>query len=188
MDKLERYVQLLGKWSSVLNLVGSMERSDIWGRHIQDSLQLTTYIPDDANSFVDVGSGAGFPGIPLAIATGMYGHFVDSDKRKAAFLEVVISDLDLQARVWNNRAEAVRLPQQPLCTARAVAPLKKLVALCRPLMLPSATALFPKGRHYQEELAGMQSDPRMIVQAFPSVTDPQAAIVVMKFQTAGLVP
>lgn len=168
--------------------MGSVDRSNVWGRHIQDSLQLSAYLPDGANSFVDVGSGAGFPGIPLAIASGMYGHLVESDRRKAAFLEAVISDLDLQARVWNDRAETVRLPQQPLCTARAVAPLKKLVGLCRPLMLPSATALFPKGRHYQEELAAMKSDPLMIIQAFPSVTDPQAAIVVIRFQTAGFVP
>lgn len=159
----------------------------MWDRHVEDSLQLRAYVPKGTTSFVDVGSGAGCPGIPLALASGMYGHFIESDSRKAAFLEVVVSELDIPARVWNVRAETAPVPPQPLCTARAVAPLRKLVGLCRPLMLPSATALFPKGRHYLAEISEMGPDPSALIQACPSTTNPEAAILVMTFRSASAV-
>ncbi len=184
LGKLDRYVQILEEWSPTLNLIGRRDGSDIWTRHIEDSLQLKAYVPKGTASFVDIGSGAGFPGIPLAIATGMFAHLIESDIRKAAFLEVVISDLNIPARVWNSRIEAVSIPPQPLCTARAVAPLKKLVDLCRPLMLPSSTALFPKGRRYLAEITDVMPHPSMVIRSFPSTTDDEAAVIVVNFQRA----
>ncbi len=180
--KLDKYVQLLREWSPVLNLIGRPDYAEVWERHIEDSLQLQAYVPAGTTSFVDVGSGAGFPGIPLALVSGMYGHFIEADSRKAAFLEVAVSELKLPAHIWNNRAETVSMPQQPLCTARAVAPLKKLINLCRPLMLPTGTALFPKGRYHLAEIATMRSDSSTTIDIFPSATDPEAAILAVTFQ------
>ncbi len=181
MERLERYVQLIEEWAPILNLISRVDLGNIWKRHIEDSLQLQAYVPTGATSFVDIGSGAGFPGIPLAVASGMFGHFIESDSRKAAFLEVVVSQLSLPARVWNSRAEATPVPQQPLCTARAVARLDKLIALCRPLLLPSATALFPRGRSHQAELAEVPASPSRTIRSFPSVTSFDAAIIVVSF-------
>lgn len=180
-ERLEKFARLLNHWSGTLNLVGRAATEDIWARHINDSLQLISFIPQGTQSFVDVGSGAGFPAIPIAVATGMFAHLVEADRRKAAFLQVAITEIAISATVWNSRAQIASVPLQPVCTARAVAPLSSLIRLCRPLMLPEGVGIFPKGRTFKSEMQAVK-DQTVEIHSYASVTDSEAAILVATFR------
>ena len=152
LDRLHAYAALLAKWTTAINLIGSADRGDIWSRHIADSLRLLPLIPPGISRGIDLGSGAGLPGLVLAIASGIPFDLIESDRRKAVFLQEAARVAAAPVQVYAARIEAVTLPPAPLVTARALAPLDALLALAAPLLAPGGTALFPKGARVDEEL------------------------------------
>jgi len=156
---LETYKNLLIKWQKIKNLVSRETLNDISNRHFDDSLQILQYIPSNSQVIVDIGSGAGFPAIPLAIVTrgsGISYHLIESNKRKAAFLRTVSRKLGLKLQVHACRAEELDVESigfVDVVTSRATAPLGKLLELAEPFWGGTTLGLFHKGREFGAELA-----------------------------------
>jgi len=176
--RLDAYVALLLRWNARINLVGRATTDQVWQRHVEDSLQLVALLPPGADAICDLGSGAGLPGLVLAIATGRPTHLVESDRRKAAFLTEAAARLDLpQVQVHATRIEDARLPPIAILTARALAPLGTLLAHADRLLAPGGLALFPKGRMAEAELAEAGTTWSFTLDRFASRTDPEATIL-----------
>ncbi len=167
-DRLREYAALLATWTRRINLVSANDRPHIWGRHVQDSLRLLPLIPPGIDRAIDLGSGAGLPGLVVAIATGLHVHLVESDRRKAAFLAEASRRTCARTTVHACRIEALDLPPAPLVMARALAPLPELLRLALPCLAPGGTLLFPKGEKAGQEIdaarTGFEFD---VVQAGP---------------------
>jgi len=179
-------VALLLKWQRKINLIGRGTEDFLWTRHIADSLQLLDLVPA-ARTWVDLGSGGGFPGLVIACALaakpGVRVHLVESNLRKAAFLREAARVLDVPALVHAVRIEEFvsRFADSPdVVTARALAPLEDLFAFVAPLMQNGAKALFLKGQDVEAELTTAAKSWSIEAELVPSRTDPQARIVVVK--------
>lgn len=158
LDRLSTYQTLLSTWGRRINLVGSSTLNDSWRRHFLDSAQLTRLAPTEPR-WLDIGSGAGLPGMVVAIMladrkTAWTVDLVESNRKKAVFLQLVASELDLSGvRVHAARFEEIRLSLHPdVVTARAVAPLRDLLGLVKGSLQRGAKGLFHKGRHYLQEI------------------------------------
>jgi 16S rRNA (guanine527-N7)-methyltransferase len=151
---LERYRALLAEWNQVMNLVGPATLEVFWNRHAWDSAQLLPLAPG-ARTWADLGTGAGLPGVVLAIlgkgTPGFHVHLVDSLAKRCRFLSEVVTSLDLPATVHNSRAEDLSLAVD-IVTARACAPLHRLLGYGRPYLQRGALALFLKGQDVASEL------------------------------------
>jgi 16S rRNA (guanine527-N7)-methyltransferase len=191
-ERLDRFVDLLLRWQRTSNLIAPSTVSRLWTRHIADSLQLIELAPQ-ARIWIDLGSGAGFPGMVLAIAlTGTPGamvHLIESNTKKAAFLREAQRVTGAPARVYLQRIEDFTASFEgvaDIVTARAVAPLKPLLAQCFPLLGKSgATGLFPKGQHAELELedaAAQMKSWNLHATLAPSRTDPAGRIVVIRLE------
>ena len=190
---LQRYVDTLLKWQTRINLIGPATVDDIWQRHIADSLSLVQFIQERHSggrlSFVDLGTGAGLPGIPLSLGLGPHGdvhaHLVDSNKKKAAFLREAVRLTGVSADIHTDRAErlsAYRMTPEPqFVVARAFAPLRELSLLALPWLKAGAIGLFQKGRDVEKELetATHIEGMRYKVQSLDSV--PGSVVVVTVF-------
>ncbi len=178
MERLRAFVDLLLQWNRRINLVSARSAEDVWRRHVVDSLQLLPLLPDASTPLLDIGSGAGFPGLVLAAAAGRRASLVEADKRKAAFLVEASGRLGLAGvEVHAKRIEDVEMiPKARLLTARALAPLPQLLRHAHALLSPDGTALFPKGGAAEEELTSASRDWMMRVERFPSRTDPASTI------------
>ncbi len=179
--KLDLYVAQLRRWQSVKNLVGSATLGEVWSRHVADALQLLDLEPD-ARTWLDLGSGAGIPGLILAIAgegRGLTVDLVESNARKGAFLTEVARLTGAPARVRVARIEAVigDYAGVDVVCARALAPLDQLLAWTEPLLKTGTTGLFPKGRDVQAELTRAAARWTVSHDLVPSRTDADARIV-----------
>jgi 16S rRNA (guanine527-N7)-methyltransferase len=175
--RLDTFADLLLRWNSRINLVAERDAAAIRTRHIADSLQLVPLLPPGEGPVGDLGSGGGFPGLVLAIATGRPFHLVESDRRKAAFLTEAAARLGLdRVRVHPTRIEAVTLPPLAALTARALAPLADLLPHADRLLAPGGVAIFPKGRSAEDELTAARTHWHVQVERFASRTDPHATI------------
>ncbi len=146
-------------------------------RHIADLLQLVPLMPPGTDRGIDLGSGAGFPGLMLAAATGIPFDLIEADHRKAAFLREAARLLGAPARVHAVRIEEARLPPSPVVTARALAPLPDLLRLAAPLLAAGGTCLFLKGAGVETELTAAGRQWHMKVERIPSCTAPGAVIL-----------
>lgn len=155
--KLQIFAELVQKWSPRINLVSKSDLAYVWERHIEDSLRLLPYIPSSISRMIDLGSGAGFPGLVICIATGLPCELIESDARKAAFLSEAARQTGAPAKIHNCRIEAAAIPPAALITARALAPLDKLLGLAVPLLTENGFCLFPKGRGVETELTAAAS-------------------------------
>lgn len=171
------FVELLERWTSSLNLIGAADRAAIWTRHVTDSLQLLPLLGKHPSSFIDLGSGAGFPGLILAIASSAHFHLIESDNRKAAFLREAARVTGAQVTVHRARVEDVILAPAAVVTARGLAPLPKLLGLAAPLLRRDGVLLAMKGKNARQELTAAQSQWHMRVVVTPSRTDPAASIL-----------
>jgi 16S rRNA (guanine527-N7)-methyltransferase len=176
-SRLRAFESLLLRWNARINLVSRDDAQDLWTRHILDSVQLAPLLPPAADTLVDLGSGAGFPGLVLAIVTGRLAHLVEADQRKAAFLREAIRETAANAVVHAARAETLELPSAPVVTARALAPLAALLPLARHFLTDDGACLFPKGRTCEDELTAAANEWHMRVERFPSETGPGATIL-----------
>jgi len=175
--RLTAYVALLAKWTLSINLVAAADRAHLWPRHVLDSLRLLPLIPPDATRGIDLGSGAGLPGLVLAIAAGIPFDLIESDRRKAAFLMEAQRATGAPVQVHCLRIEAAALPPAPLVTARALAPLAALLGLAAPLLAPGGLALFPKGARAADELAQARQDWTMDVRQVDDPAHPGSCIL-----------
>ncbi len=181
--KLDAYVALLLRWQTIKNLVGPGTLPFIWTRHIADSAQLARFQPN-AQIWVDIGSGAGFPGLVLAIVLahrpGFAMHLIESNGRKVAFLREVARTLGLPVTVHDCRVEDARtlLPPKVDClTARALAPLVELLGMQANLTENPCIGLFPKGQDVDVELTEAAKYWNIEAEIHSSVTDPAGRIV-----------
>ena len=179
LARFEAYAALLGHWQRRLNLVAASTFGDLWWRHVLDSAQLAPLLPPKTATIADLGSGAGFPGLPLALlaAAPVEVALIESDSRKCAFLAAAIRETGAPARVVKARIEAVPVSGMDVVIARACAPLAQLLALARPLLRPGGRALFLKGRRGEEELTVARKAWTMTVVRHPSRTDPESVIL-----------
>lgn len=183
--RLETYHALLVKWQASINLVAPSTLEDAWARHFADSAQLMAHVPDELHLWLDVGSGAGFPGLVAAIMM-METHpaarvvMIESDTRKCAFLQTVIAQTRAPAQVLPMRVEKAvdRLGEHPqVISARAVAPLPKLLDMIEPYWSQNCVGLFLKGRDVASELTEAAKCWTIKASRVPSITDGDGAIL-----------
>ncbi len=180
-EDLERFAALLRKWNAVQNLVSRETVDELWPRHIDDSLQLMRYLRDSDRRVIDLGSGGGFPAIPLAIASrGRERRFtlVEPIAKKAAFLRTVARELDLPVTVETRRAEQIDSRETfDLVTSRALAFLPELMKLSLPFARASGHFLLHKGRNYRQELDAAAQHFHFDVLVHPSESDAEGVIL-----------
>jgi 16S rRNA (guanine527-N7)-methyltransferase len=184
LARLDRFVELLLEWQQTRNLIAASTIPTLWTRHIADSLQLLDLAPD-AKTWVDLGSGGGFPGLVLACAVqeraGSKIHLVESTAKKCAFLQVVTDELGLPAQVhWKRIEEFIPAFIPDAITARALAPMPKLLALAYPLLKKGGMGLFLKGQDIGVELTEAAKYWNIRHKLVSSRTDERGRIVVVE--------
>ncbi|MBI3513525.1 MAG: 16S rRNA (guanine(527)-N(7))-methyltransferase RsmG [Proteobacteria bacterium] len=175
--RLEVYAAELVRWQATINLVGENTLASLWQRHMLDSTQLLRLLPDASTPLVDLGSGAGFPGLVLAIAGVADVHLIEADGRKAAFLTEVARLTETEITVHNQRIEHVSPLVAGVVTARALAPLPELLAHAARFSGPFTTCLFHKGRDWRRELTLAREAWTMDTRCEPSIADPESVIM-----------
>lgn len=177
LDRLRRYVELLEKWNQRINLVGRGTMDDPWRRHMLDSAQLFPLIPDTTTSLADLGSGAGFPGMVLAIMGIENVHLMEADRKKCAFLREVARETGATVTIHNERIEEIESFQADIITSRALAPLAKLLDMAGPLAKKHSMLLFLKGRNVDLELTEAAKEWNIHPDKIPSQTEPDSFIL-----------
>jgi len=176
---LERFLEMLEAGNAVMNLVGPKTIPEFWNRHAWDSAQLLALAPE-ARTWADLGAGAGFPGLVLAILgkgrEGFHVHLVESMSKRCRFLQQVVDELALPATVHNGRAENLKLAVD-VVTARACAPLSRLLGYARPYLKAGALGLFLKGQDVASELEEATRSWEYEADIIPSRSDERGRIV-----------
>lgn len=185
-SRLDILAGLLAKWQRTINLVGGKTLDEVWTRHIADGLQIAELAPAKAKIFVDLGSGGGFPGLVLAAALanrpGFHMHLIESDQRKCSFLREAARAMSVPTTVHNARIEAALADWShgaDVVTARALAPLNKLLELGFPLLKAGTVGIFPKGQDVESELTEATKYWTILCELVPSRTHAQARLVVV---------
>jgi 16S rRNA (guanine527-N7)-methyltransferase len=185
VEKLEHFASLFQKWARSINLVAPSTLGDLWQRHILDSLQLYQLSPAP-KTWVDLGSGGGFPGVIMAIclseAENGWVHLVESNSKKAAFLRVALRETGARGSVHPIRIEAApaEIPNCDAISARALADLSQLLDHCAPWMLlegSKTVAFFHKGRDYQQEVDKAVSRFQFDLIKHASVVEPDSVVL-----------
>ena len=184
LEQLKSYDAALLDWSSRHNLVARSTLPERWGRHYRDSAQLFGLIPPSAKTLVDLGSGAGFPGLVLAAMgaeEGLKVKLIESIGKKAAFLQAAIEVMRLSnAEVIPQRIESITISPPDVVTARALAQLDKLLGYAHEFAGERSVLIFPNGQDVEAELTAAAKSWHMDVEKRPSVTSPGSAILVIR--------
>lgn len=181
-DRLVAFEGVFQKWNRSINLAAPSTMNDVWGRHILDSAQLARIAPE-AKSWVDLGSGGGFPGLVMAFLLaerdGASIDLVESNRKKASFLQTVVGQFNLPGRVVARRIDDSYplVPTPEIVTARALAPLPTLLDLASPWLTRGARGLFHKGRDYRAEVAESTQRWSFDLVEHASVTDAHGVIL-----------
>jgi 16S rRNA (guanine527-N7)-methyltransferase len=182
-DRLAAFVALIARWRKTTNLIAHSTFGSVWTRHIADSAQLLALAPG-ALRWIDMGSGAGFPGLVIAIqlagVPGAVVHCIESNQRKCAFLCEAARATGAQATIHCQRIEAIEpssLGPVDAVTARAFAPLPLTLELARPWIERGSVGVFPRGESAKEQLAALPQASDYAIEALPSVVDKKAAIL-----------
>lgn len=190
LDRLHLYVDLVQKWQRVQNLVAHSTLDDIWARHVADSAQLVP-LYRQAGSWLDLGSGAGFPGLVVGICRAEEAdlrlHLVESNSRKVAFLRTVVRETGISATVHDSRIEAFTWPEtEPadVISARALASLSDLCSYAAPFMGEKTVAIFPKGREYEAEIKSALHEWNLDLLVRDSVADAYGRLIEIRAMTA----
>ncbi len=185
VEKLDLYATLLLQWQKAVNLVAPNTLGEIWQRHMADSVQLLQIAPKTPQTWVDLGSGGGFPGLVIAICLANQAdctvHLIESNGRKCAFLSEVARQTGANARVHNMRiADAARagaIPPADVVSARALAPLDALIELALPFFGDASAGLFLKGKDAASEIADAKARWAFDATLHPSLSDPGGRIL-----------
>ncbi len=192
LRRLEIYAHLLEKWQRAVNLVGKTSLDDLWVRHFADSLQVSHAVPS-ARRWLDLGSGAGFPGLVTAInyadEPGTLVHLVEANQRKCAFLQTVARETAAPAIIHCGRLENV-LPgldeKIEAVSARALAPLDALLRYAEKFIDEGAIGVFAKGKHFEAELTGPLTAGKYLITTTESQTCSEARLVLVRRSGEGM--
>jgi len=181
-DKLELFVALLKDEMVRQNLVSRLSADHMWSRHIVDSAQLLRFAPQANSTWLDLGTGAGFPGMVVAIMTNHKVLMVESRNRRIEFLEDIINRLEIteNAQVLGNKLEKIITQSVEIISARAFAPLDRLIALSHRFSTEKTVWLLPKGKNAVRELRALPPKQQKMFHVEQSLTDPEAGILVGK--------
>ncbi len=177
MESLSRYLSLLQKWQKRFNLVGRSTLDDPWRRHFLDSAQLAPFVAENPGEIIDMGSGAGFPGLVLSILGVPNVHLVECDANKAEFLRQVIRETGASARIHRERLEQYDGPDACCLISRACAPLDQLLTFGAEISVPDARALFLKGKTWSDELTSSQALWHIDHTSHSSLSDPNGIVL-----------
>lgn len=182
MARLDRMTDLLTRWTARINLVSKASLEDVWPRHILDSAQLWRLRPTGGLRWVDLGSGAGFPGLVIAViaqemAPALQVQLVEGDLRKAAYLEAAARETGTPVRIIPSRVESLAPLEADILSARAMAPLPDLLTIAEKHLRKTGICLFPKGRSVHKELAEARARWCFDSIEHRSLTDPTATIL-----------
>jgi len=192
LERLATYERLLKQWQKAVNLVAPSTLDDVWHRHFADSAQLAAHLPPSARRLADLGSGAGFPGLVLAILAAdpawpggpLVVTSVESDQRKAAFQREVARTVDIPVEILSTRIEAsatvARIRSVDVVTARALARLSRLFELMLPVAGPETSLLLLKGRGGEDEVAEAAAKYAFECVMHASLTEPEARVLVIR--------
>ncbi len=185
LSELSTFHDLLFHWQKRLNLISTKTINEIWDRHILDSAQLCSFLPKNPCCILDIGSGAGLPGIVLSILTDHEIHLVESDKKKCAFLRTALSRVNSNALVHETRLEEMPSLRADIVTARAFAPLPRLLALTQKQHHPKLRFLLLKGRAVSSELINIESWQKIrVTNRYASMTSEDGCILELQFNDA----
>lgn len=186
IDQLKIYVSLLAQWQMRINLVANTTLPEVWQRHVADSAQLVALTPG-AQTWLDLGSGGGFPGLVVAIMlreAGTRVTLVESDRRKSAFLAEVARQTGITVEIHTVRIEQIAtqgmLGPVDVVSARALAPLVRLISLSLPFFRDDTVGVFPKGRGAETEIEDARAAWAFDVETVPSLTEKAARIVLVR--------
>jgi len=191
IDQLKLYVSLLAQWQARINLVANATLTEVWHRHVADSAQIVALAPPAPRTWVDLGSGGGFPGLVVAImlhGVGTRVTRVESDRRKCAFLAEVARQTGITVEIQTARIEQMAtqamLGPVDVVSARALAPLVRLISLSLPFFGADTIGIFPKGRGADSEIEEARATWAFDVETVPSLTDAEARIVLVRHPRA----
>ena len=185
-ERLEAYIARLRVWQRRVNLVSADSMADVWRRHVLDSTQLFQYLPRSSQRLVDLGSGAGFPGLVLAILGSPGVELVERNGRKCAFLADAARHAGVTVTIHNAHIETMPAAPADVVTARACAPLPRLLDYAERFLAPTTLCLFLKGARVDGELAEVAMDWKMRVQRIVSESDARATL--LRIQGVARVP
>ncbi|WP_148923085.1 16S rRNA (guanine(527)-N(7))-methyltransferase RsmG [Oceanicella actignis] len=182
LERLDLFEQLLGRWNRAINLVGPSTLDSIWERHFADSAQLWLLRPEVITSWLDLGSGGGFPGLVIAAIAAelnptLQVTLVESDSRKCAFLLAAAREMSVNTTVLNKRIESIPAGPHEVISARALAPLSKLLDMTERFAPFSPRLLFPKGANALSELTEARKSWNIDARLMPSRVDPRGQIL-----------
>jgi len=179
-DSLSVYADRLARWQKRMNLVGRASLEDLWHRHFFDSAQLWDFMKESDGRVVDIGSGAGFPGLVLAIMGRSDVVLIEANARKCAFLRSAATATQTMVTVREGRAETVPGADAAFVVARACAPMQRLLPLVHRHIAPDGTVLLLKGQRVSQELTEAAKDWTMDVARYPSRSDPSGVILAIR--------
>lgn len=186
---LEAFAALTTKWTPKINLIAKSTVGDIWNRHIVDSVQLYQFAPENFETWADLGSGGGYPGIVMAILAkekqpNAQFHLIESDQRKTTFLRTATRELGLNVTVQSERIEEAPPVSADIVSARALAALSGLLPLVHRHVKPNGVCLLHKGKQAAQEIADAQKNWSFELEEHASITDPDARLLAIRRITA----
>ncbi len=181
-ERLEAFIALLVDEMSRQNLISKSSAEHMWARHIVDSAQLFVFAQTEKSFWLDLGTGAGFPGMVAAIMTDHDVHMVESRNRRVEFLNNVVEKLDIgeKATVLGSQLEKIATQPAGIISARAFAPLDRLISLSHRFSTEKTVWLLPKGKNAVRELKALPPKQQKLFHVEQSLTDPEAGILVGK--------
>ncbi len=180
LDKLRTYVVLLNKWQKAINLVSKSTLPHVWERHILDSYQILTHVRATSGTWIDFGSGAGFPALVVAMVSDFDIHVVESDQRKCLFMREVSRETSTPITVHNQRIEKIDAFPAEVISARALAPVEKLLEYAEPFSHPKTEFCFLKGQDVDAELTKAAKCWNMSVNKHQSLTSKDGCILTLE--------
>ncbi|MGD9649850.1 MAG: 16S rRNA (guanine(527)-N(7))-methyltransferase RsmG [Dongiaceae bacterium] len=181
LEKFFTYEQLLKKWNSKINLVSASTLDDFWGRHILDSGQLIHHLPPHTRILVDLGSGAGFPGMVLAIMGVQEVHLIETDAKKCAFLENVSRETLTDVIIHQYRIENLKNIEADVITARALADVPTLLNYSKNFVKKDTVGLFLKGEQVESELTAKSDSWQVVIEKIPSISSTTGSVLKVKW-------
>jgi len=182
LERLTTYLDLLKKWQPRINLVGASTLHDPWRRHILDSAQVFPYLPKTVSRLIDLGSGAGFPGLVLAILGVPEVHLVESDSRKTAFLREASRLCEVKTHIHNCRIESIKALKADVVTSRALAPLNDLIDYADEFIDEKGLCIFLKGKDVNQELTDSVRTRIKDINSYPSRSDQDGCVLVLRLR------
>lgn len=171
------YVEALLKWNQRINLIGPLTEQDVWERHILDCAQLLSLIPEGTKTICDFGTGAGLPGLVLALGCDAHVHLVESNRKKTSFLHHMAPHAFQKCTIHDERIEKLTPWESDVVTSRALAPMPQLLDLLAPFIEKTKLCLFMKGQNVVQEIEEATRYWDFDVKLHPSVTHQGSVIV-----------